>query len=515
MNKNIISLPVLTLLIINIINPATTYGEDAENLISNTERTESINVEAVNEAQHGDYDKAIKKFKNIVTLQDQNVASSYNNLGYTFLLKGDYQNAYENYRKAVDRNPFLVPAVANLGKMLYQLGKYQEAVVYGEKTLTLDPQNANVREWLPDAYKRAADKRMFDLNNTKKETKAEAEKQDNASSKDAKKSISKVEMYGIYELAYNKELNLAHHHAANTVLTIPAGLSAEIWASPEIEIIGEFKTPYLGLYIPYFIPMEENIGFIVHAKEFFYGVGAYFSQANFIDDWIDGTARFIHNLDYPKRNDEKLGVILGFMREFDSLTFYLYPRFLFQDMTTGPQSIEFDRSISKIEYRMIFPENPGRFLIPLHFELGVGFKTNEIFITEYNTAPQSVTLGHYFGAYDVYMDIAIGKIQPEFDKIPMQFGMIFSTRLYYQDLDNTAPLTIANGQGFFGFSVNSALNTGKTFPSYKTTSFLFDFYSRQLIMDKIIIMEKIGTELTGSTSTYNALSFALSAAYTF
>ncbi|MDH4263714.1 MAG: tetratricopeptide repeat protein [Spirochaetia bacterium] len=499
---------LLILMIFLTIFTNSTHLFADENLIVNTDKNyEPLNAEAVDEINLGKHDPAISKFKNVVTLQDKNAAMLYNNLAYTYVLKGDYTNALEFFQKAVDRDPTLITAIANLGKMNYIQGNYQDAITYGEKTLTLDPQNKNVQEWLPDAYKKIADKKIFDLKNEQKQ------EPDNLT---VKKPDSLLEINGIYELSITKLMLTPHHHAANNVFTLPAGLMTDIWASPEVEIVGEFKTPGPGLYIPYFITSEENISFNLHNKKFFYGMGIYFSQADFSYNRIDGHGVFIHNLTAAKSNDTKLGLSFGFKQEFSSFLFYTYPRYLFQDMLTGPQKIEYDRSLTKIEYRMTLPEDTKRPLIPLRIELGIGFKTNEFFITEYNTSPSNTTFGHYFGTYDLYLDFTFGKVQPVFDKTPMQFGFILVSRSYFQGFDETSSSNIFGfGQGFFGFDWRSIFLKAGPFPTYNQTSYLIEVYSRQMFLTQLVVMEKTGVELTGVNAPYNGFYLATSVAYTF
>jgi len=245
-----------------------------------------------------------------------------------------------------------------------------------------------------------------------------------------------------------------------------------------------------------------------------YGLGAYFSQANFVaKEWV---GKFIYNSDYPMRNDIKLGFTIGFQNEFNSLVLTTYPRFLFQDLETGPQSIEYDRSLTKLEFKVIAPEDNKRLFFPFHHEINIGFKTNEFFITEYNTAPNKTTLGHYFGTYDLYVDFAIGKIQPVFDKVPLQFGILLGTRFHLQDFDNTNLFTFANGQGNFGLSTKSITTLdGKLFPSVKAMGFLFDVYFRQLFFDKLEVLEKIETEITGIDQSNDGFNVMLSIGYLF
>ena len=488
--------------------------------MANAANTETINSEAVTQAQQGNYDLAITRFKTVVSIQDQNVAATYNNLGYTFLLKKDYPNAIENFKKAIARNPVLVPSLANLGKALYETNQYKDAVFYGEKVIALNPPNAAVRVWLPDAYKKAAEKRMFELENLK-DTNANTKKTDESIDPNAealqngKKPPSKIELAGLLETAWDHANKKLVWYGPHTTIPFPVTLSTDIWASPTIRISGEIKNPNMGVSLPYFITSEESLGIIFHSKKFFYGVGFYFSQANFTYDTVPKVGRFIQNSSFPARSDSKIGFIFGFQKEFSSFLFSIYPRQLFQDAAVGPQSIEFDRTLSKIEYRAVYPEKKGSF-IPTHFELAAGLKTNEFFITEYTPATTGVTTGHYIGWYDLYIDMAFGKIKPRFDTVPMQFGLLMGSRFYFEDFNNTKPFVPGNGQGFAGIKAQLG-KSGLILepPAFKAVSLLIDVYFKQMFYSKMILMEKIGTEIPAPGQPANAFSAGLSVSYTF
>lgn len=512
----------LSLFALAYISPVFSQGSDDnkdKNLVDSPEKTDEANSEAVLEAQKGKYSQAINRFKKIVSIQDQNVAATYNNLGYTYLLKGDYQNAIDNYRKAVERNPVLIPSLVNLGKLLYQAGEFKEAITFGERVISLDPRNASVREWLPDAYKKAADKRMFELahmaEKNEQQKNNDKESQGNVEAKKSdKKPPSEIELKTLFEFALNKQTKVLAFYGPATTIPFPYSLSADVWASPSIQISMEAEVPKMGLNLPYFITSEEYLNFTVHGKYLYYGFGVLFSQANFWVDNVYGMGHFIHNSAYPKRNDTKLGFILGIKKEFTSFLFYVYPLYAFRDSTVGPQSIEYDRSITKLEYRVIYPEDREKGFLPWHFELGLGFKANEYFVTEYNISPTNATVGHYIGVYDFYVDLSFGKIRPEFDKIPFQLGFHLGARLYFLDFDYSNPFGFLNGQGYLGFSTDWSL-AGTSFRTYKTASLVFDIYARQLFFNKLVVTEKAGIEISKATDPFNGFYFTLGMAYTF
>lgn len=67
----------------------------------------------------------------------------YNNLGCAQYLLGLYEEAIENYEKAIELNPDDASAYYNLGIALYQLGLHKEAIKNYKKAIELNPDNGD------------------------------------------------------------------------------------------------------------------------------------------------------------------------------------------------------------------------------------------------------------------------------------------------------------------------------------------------------------------------------------
>jgi len=486
------------------------WDAESENI-----NTDTLNEDGVAAAQIGDYKKAVKLFKKAVSVQDNNVARSYNNLAYAYLLLEDYDNAIESYRKALERNPNLLPALANIGKLYYLKEQFKESIEYGEKVLMLNPQSEEVRSWLPDAYRKAAEKRMYDLENKiAQNVKEEKSDSENAPLVYSKKPDSKVEMTAAGYYIFDKSKKNLTLNSANGMIPLPVKVLADIWPSSDIELVTIIENPLTGLLFPNFLISEESMKFIYHKPEIFYGIGVYFSQADFAYDNISGSGKFIHNFRYPRRTDTKIGFTIGSRAEYSSFIFSMFPRYLFKDNEKGPQSIEFDKAIVKVEYKLTLPEKKERGFFPWHTELAFFMDINETYITEYLTEPSQILYGHYLGVYDFGFDATFGKIQKRFNKTPTLLGISFTERLYYQKLDATNNFTFGNGQGFFGFDSNGAVS-GNTFPTFKMNSHIFTLFFKQMFMNSIVFKEEIGMEYIVSSKYPNGLFAEFSFAATF
>ncbi|MES0489193.1 MAG: tetratricopeptide repeat protein [Leptospirales bacterium] len=486
------------------------------------ENTDVLNEEGVQSAQRGEYKDAIRQFKKAISIQDAKAAASYNNIAYTYMLSGERKKAIIHYKKALERNPNLLPAMGNIGRLLYETEKFDEAIIYGEMLLQRDPYNAEVREWLPDAYRMAAQRRMEELQNKGTETDSATEPGQQAPPATRPKSEVGFSISG--QFRYNKvptalfaqkykTMKVSQYGPPSTEL-FPLGLYGNFWLSPEVQLRFNIQSPPSVMEFPSFVSVEEKMEFIYFGKKGFFGAGILFSQANFAEDNVPSRGQFITNVDYPKRNDVKLGVMFGTSTEYNYFGISIFPRYLFTDAKTGPVSIEYDLSKFNIEFRKTVPANEDRKFLPGHFEMALIFDVQEAFAIEYLMPPKNKMNGHYFGIYDLTIDITFGKIQPMFKKVPTVFGFSITERFYFFELNEKVPRTYGNGFGFFGFDWLKA-TSGSPFPSYHTNSLIFKVYLKQMLASKIILKEGLGYEISSQTGDYNAFSIDLAAGLSF
>jgi tetratricopeptide (TPR) repeat protein len=89
----------------------------------------------------GKYQEAIEDFNKALEL-DPKFAKAYNNRGNAFHVQGKYQEAIEDYNKALELDTKFAKAYYNRGAAFYDQGKYQEAIEDCNKALELDTKNA-------------------------------------------------------------------------------------------------------------------------------------------------------------------------------------------------------------------------------------------------------------------------------------------------------------------------------------------------------------------------------------
>jgi len=81
-----------------------------------------------------DYDQAIKFFK-IAISQDETgdcgtgtPGKAYNELGYAYMLRGDFDSAYHNFNAAIEKNEYLISAYTNRNNYFEKNGMYSDEV---------------------------------------------------------------------------------------------------------------------------------------------------------------------------------------------------------------------------------------------------------------------------------------------------------------------------------------------------------------------------------------------------
>ena len=84
------------------------------------------------------WDLAVWSFKQSVALEP-GYADAVHNLGYTYMLMGDYENAKKYLLESYQKNPRLYQALVKLGDIEYKLGNTERAKEYYNQALSINP----------------------------------------------------------------------------------------------------------------------------------------------------------------------------------------------------------------------------------------------------------------------------------------------------------------------------------------------------------------------------------------
>lgn len=496
--------------------PARVYPQNTQKVSSKDVAAEvdRLNWEGIDYSNDSRYLDAADRFTKAIALDDTRAARSYHNIAYTYELAGDKNKALENYQKAVARNPQQTVSWQSLGKMQYTMGLYKDAVISGETTLKLDPRNQSVPKWLPDAYAKLAEQKMYDAKND-----LTGDATNNPNCEARPDVIAEVGIHGSIIGAIDKQSTAFNRYTTRGIFTTPAGAYAEFYPLRELTFRMNGETPYFGILNPTFFAGQQNVEMQYNFKYFFVGGGILFSQLNVSNSTVPtSTTSYIENTDYTTLSDNKFGLFFGAK---DDLTYFMlrvYPRYLFRDETSTGKSSAFDVAKIDIEYRRNLrlsfgaaapvddkqPASKGPFTTAI-----IKFTMDEIYITEYKPASGADSVGHYFGVYDLMFGMEFGKLIKEFDKMSWTWGLMIGPRFYFQNTGNTSLTTFGNGQGYFGFNTTGA-TTGNAFSSYRNNTFMFVLFSSQLIKNRFVLKEKIFFESSPSSERNHAIGMTIS-----
>jgi tetratricopeptide (TPR) repeat protein len=107
---------------------------------------------AINDDQAGYWEKAEASLRKALELQP-NQADVLNYLGYSLLIRHkNIQEAAELVKKALDQRPDNPQNLDSMGWALYELGDYENALIYLEKALELQPDDSTINDHLGDIY---------------------------------------------------------------------------------------------------------------------------------------------------------------------------------------------------------------------------------------------------------------------------------------------------------------------------------------------------------------------------
>ena len=110
----------------------------------------------------GEYGNAINELRKAVEI-DPNFVEANNAIGCAYAKKGDYDNAIEEFKKAIKIDPDYAKARYNLGKAYFRKGLYYNAIKEYRKAIESKPDYANAHYDLGFAYLASKEKKAYDL----------------------------------------------------------------------------------------------------------------------------------------------------------------------------------------------------------------------------------------------------------------------------------------------------------------------------------------------------------------
>ncbi len=440
-----------------------------------------LNQKGINLAKEGKYKEALEKFQYLEYIDGMS-AILYNNLGYTYQLKGDSPKAIESYKKSVGINPKLISPRQNLGKLLFESGKCKQAIFHGEYALSIDPTNSKVKKWLPAAHEKCKkfaqdkEKQIFEPRNILLNLAWETLKID----------------YSIKNI-FTPEGGL-DDYLQPIGLKLPMKFNLDVRTYFQLKLKLE-SLAFTGTLNPVVIPSQEIIELGHWFEKLYVGFGMMFTQMNLTDPSVPFGAGSVRTIkDIFLANDFKLGLSFEHTSNTYEIKTSVFPRYLFRDSTSGSHGVSFDRNflsiINTIKTNWNFGFWTPRFL--------VNFVINEWYITEYQPVANVPIRGHYFAYYDLDFGVSVGELPSKKKFSTIGFGLKITARAYFLDLNDTNPFAFGNGQGFFGLTTGDEALQGKILSGFRTYATTVSFSSKQSIYYYFIIEESIAYTYVGS-----------------
>lgn len=443
------------------------------------------------------YDEAIIEFKRAIEIYNSSSAKAYHNMGQALELKGDYPQAIVYYEEALKRNPLQVDTYQRIGYMYFKTADYDKAVTAGEYVIKVDPNNAEVWQWLPDAYKLKLQKQQEMLLAKQREEELKKkqdalkkkEEEEKAAQEEAKKRPKRI-IYTTFDFLlrtgyYFDDSLYKFISVSGPYSPCPEMLYVDFTPHKNWEFDLKMGTPYLGALMPEVVTHTEVIQAMFHMEKYMLGLG--FMGNHYKDDFNFDTKMI--------KSDYKIGVLFGLKEEKSVMNFILYPRFLPHDTA----------------------HSKGKTLDTDYYEFNFKYKSNRFFsyysrvsAAEYFFFDHTNEISNYYGVYELCFGASLNKYSEETKREFLTFSLEFIEKFYMRNLNNTHPYKVFNGQGWFGMDSSNWFK-GRPISGFYTLGHVLGFRIDEQLNEYISLYQKFSIELAGDEGDHNEFSLLLGA----
>lgn len=117
------------------------------------EEYKKVSAECISHYNTGQFEKAEASYTELLEnkkegYNDKVLALIYNNRGHARYMQVEFYTAKDDYDVAIRLDPELGSAHYNRATILYRMGKYAEALTDFQKSVKIDPKNAEFQEGL-------------------------------------------------------------------------------------------------------------------------------------------------------------------------------------------------------------------------------------------------------------------------------------------------------------------------------------------------------------------------------
>jgi tetratricopeptide (TPR) repeat protein len=453
------------------------------------------------------YDEAIKEFKKAIDIHNASSAKAYHNMGQALELKGELVNAIPYYEEAVKRNPAQVPSYERLGSLYFQTGEFEKAVATGEYVLKIDPDNKEVMQWLPDAYRMKLQRQQEMLlakQKEEEERKKKALEQKKAEEKQYEEELDKKKAPRLLYATLDFTAQLGYYYEGSkfklntdegTLVDMPEWVYVDFTPNKDWELEFKMGNPYLGAVSPNLVNYTETFQVSYLLDKYYLGAGV--MGSHYRDDFA-----FINSFNAKKtiaENDFKLGLVFGKKEEKSVLKVALYPRFMPQD-TRNSKGKTLDTGFYEFTYNYTFDRTLSYYSRVTGYDFYYFDNPNR--------------LANYWGLYELAVGFSFNKYNDVTREKSLIVTIEFIERLYLRNLNNSDPYDLANGQSMFGIDSKNWLK-GRPFSGYYSNSHSLLLRVDEMLTRNAFVYQKIGYEMNTGRGDHNEITLLLGAGAVF
>lgn len=386
-----------------------------------------LNREGVKKGREGDFQGAVNDFNEAINTGNEGLSKVYHNKGWIFEQQGEYVNALKNYESALALTPNQIITLEKAGYLYFKTKNFTKAVEYGEKVLTLDPENTEVIKWLKDAHAKRLTQKEVDIVKKEEEKAKENLAKEISEEQKEKQKLFSISYSGIIRTAYklHEDKGFAYEDTEGLFyMNFPQMLNVNVTPTEKMEFNFITGTPYLGALMPDVANWMERFEAVYRDGTVNLGIGVL--GVHYMNDNVFGERKRLH--------DMKFGVILGKADVNYKFQMAFYPKLIPHDSGYKPEKT-MDTDLIDI------------FLgLNLFETIGVYTRLNIFEFYFYDHTPPAVS--NYVGKYDFTIGFSF------FDNSKSKFILRaeLTERLYTLDVMNDKPYDFLNGQGFFGLN---------------------------------------------------------------
>lgn len=445
------------------------------------------------------YNEAIKEFKKAIDTYNINSARSYHNMGWAFELKGDTTEAIKYYEEAARRNPLQIHTQERMGYLYFKAGEYEKAVTTGEYVLKLQPQNKEVIQWLPEAYRMRELKRQELLARQKEEEERKKREESLLKAALEKKAEEERKPNRLIYATAEAMLRLGYYFNGKVIAFVPSYgfysnfpemINVNATPTPDWEFDLKFGNPYLGALAPNLVSHTERLQALYRLNGLSIGMGV--MGNHYRDNFNFGGTRTL--------SDVKCGIIVGHQDEKSRFLLTMYPRYLpyYDNSNSTGKTMDVD-----------YFELRSETTLNKSFSYYVLLSANDYFFYDHRER-----ISNYWGVYNLCFGIVLSKFHSLTKKKIFSFTIEYAERFYFRDLRNNDPYRIFNGQGWAGIDTRTWFR-GNPVPGYYTQGHAFSLRVEEYIGSHFFIYQKFMLEIAGERGDHNEFCLLLGAGGTY